>query len=131
MKLYRKEPSIELLCDLCRSTFDLIKCLKTARRRYKDMHPKVLKLKSMREKCCGNDKLEYEQKLAADRSTGKLFKYFRAFKKNIFPALFFIKMKKQKMTVTKPQLFSKFLRPFTYNLLNFMSLFKIVQRTVF
>ena len=47
------------------------------------MHPKVLKLKSMLEKCCGDDKIEYEQNLAAERSTGKLFKYFRAFKKSI------------------------------------------------
>ena len=116
---------------ISQSTSHLIKGLKTARRRYKDLHPKVLKLKLMLKKSCGNDKIEYEQNLAAKRSTGKLFKYFKAFKKSNFPNLVFIKMKKQKMRVTKPNYFRSFLHPFTYNLLNFLSLFKIVQRTVF
>ena len=49
------------------STSHLIKCLKTASRKYKDLHPKVLKLKSMLKKCCVNDKIEYEQNLAAER----------------------------------------------------------------
>ena len=35
------------------------------------MHPKALKLKSMLEKCCGNEKIEYEQNLASERSNIK------------------------------------------------------------
>ena len=62
----------------------------------------------MLEKCCGNDKIEYEQNLAAERSTGKFFKYFRAFKKSNIRSLVFYKSKKQKMTVTKPNYFRSF-----------------------
>ena len=72
------------------------------------MHPKVLKLKSMLEKCCENDKIEYELNLAADRSTGKLFKYFRAFKKTNIPSLVFFKNEKAENDSDTAQLFSKF-----------------------
>ena len=73
------------------------------------MHPKILKLKSMLKKCCGNDKIEYEKSLAAERSTGKLFKYFRAFKKSNIPSLvFFYKNQNAENDSDKAQLFSKF-----------------------
>ena len=62
----------------------------------------------MLEKCCGNDKIEYEQNIAAERSTGKLFKYFRAFKKSNIPSLVFYKNEKAENDSDKAQLFSKF-----------------------
>ena len=109
---------------ISQSTSHLIKCLKTARRSYKDMHPKVLKLKSMLENCCGNDKIEYEQNLAAERSTGKLFKYFRAFQKSNIPILVFYKNEKAENDGDKAQLCPKFLHRFTYKLLKFMKLLR-------
>ena len=93
---------------ISQSTSHLIECLNTARRRYKDMHTKVLKLKSRLEKCCGNDKIEYEQNLAAERSTGKLFKYFRDFKKSNISSLVFYKNEKLENYSDEAQLFSKF-----------------------
>ena len=72
------------------------------------MHPKVVKLKSMLEKYCVNDKIEHEQNLAAERSTGKRFEYFRAFKKSNIPSLVFYKNEKAENDSDKAQLFSKF-----------------------
>ena len=104
----KKQHRASLPSWISQSTTHLIKCLKTARKRYKDMHPKVLKLKSMLGKCCGNDKIEYEQNLAAERSTGKLFKYFRALNKTNIPSLVFNKNEKTENDRDKTQLFSKF-----------------------
>ena len=113
---------------ISQSTSHLIKCLKTARRSYKDMHPKVLKLKSMLENCCGNDKIEYEQNLAAERSTGKLFKYFRAFKKSNIPILVFYKNEKAENDGDKAQLCPKF---FASVYVQTSEIYEIVQRIVF
>ena len=93
---------------ISQSTSHLNKSFKTARRRYKDMHPKVLKLKSMLEKSCGNDKIEYEQNLYAERSTGKLFKHFRAFKKIEHSRPCFFLNEKAENDSNKAQQFSNF-----------------------
>ena len=104
----RTEHRASLPSWISQSTSHLIKCLKTAGKRYKDMHPMVLKLKSMLEKCCGNDKIKNEQNLAAERSTGKLLKYFRALNKSNISSFVFYKNEKTENDSDKAQLFSKF-----------------------
>ena len=70
---------------ISKETSHLIKCLKTARKRYGETHTKVKDLAYQVEIKATNDKITYEQNMAGERSTTMLFKYFRAFRKENLP----------------------------------------------
>ena len=90
------------------STSNLIKRLHTARKKYTESHPKVLHLIEQTETDAEMDKADYEQSLASERSTGKLFKYFKAFHKPSLPSILKYKNAAADTDPLQAELFSKF-----------------------
>ena len=90
------------------STSNLIERLHTARKKYTESHPKVLHLIEQTETNAEMDKADYEQSLASERSTGKLFKYFKAFHKPTLPSILKYKNAAADTDPLQAVLFSKF-----------------------
>ena len=86
----------------------LLKCLKTAQKRYPTSHQKVLELKLVIEDSMEQDKIHYEENLASGRSTAKLFKHFRAFRKSDLPSTLFYGTNSAHDDESKANLFAKF-----------------------
>ena len=69
---------------IIQKTSHYIKCLQTAGRKYPEAHTKVQTLQELMNTSSNVDKIQYEDKLAQRRSTSNLFKYFEAFKNQIY-----------------------------------------------
>ena len=93
---------------ISQSTSHMIKCLNTARKKHNESHTKVVLLKSKTDQLIEIDKVSYEESMAAKRSTGKLFKYFRAFQKSVLPSIMHYQNENADTDVSKAALFSKF-----------------------
>ena len=65
-------------------------------------------LKSKTDQLIEIDKVSYEESMAAERSTGKLFKHFRAFRKSVLPSIMHYQNENADTDVSKAALFSKF-----------------------
>ena len=86
--------------------------MNTARKKHNESHTKVVLLKSKTDQLIEIDKVSYEESMAAERSTGKLFKYFRAFRKSVLPRIMHYQNENADTDVSKAALFSKFLHQY-------------------
>ena len=86
----------------------MIKCLNTARKNHNESHTKVVLLKSKTDQLIEIDKVSYEESMAAERSTGKFFKYFRAFRNSVLSSIMHYQNENADTDVSKAALFSKF-----------------------
>ena len=86
----------------------LLKFLKSAQKRYPPSHQKVLELKLVIEESIEQDNIHYEENLASGRSTAKLFKHFRAFRKSDISSTLFYGTNSAHDDESKANLFAKF-----------------------
>ena len=93
---------------ITQKTSHYIKCLKTARKNFPEFHDKVIALADLVDTSAETDKVEYEQELAAERASSKLFKYFKAFRKSNLPRKMFYESVSEETDKGKSELFSIF-----------------------
>ena len=93
---------------ISQSTSNIIKRLHTARKKHTESHSKVLHLIEQTETNAEMDKTDYEHPLTSAQSTGKLFKYFRAFHRSSLPSILKYKNEAADTDPLKAELFSRF-----------------------